>query len=283
MNNRGELFRHYSYNAACNEASVYIPGHFWLSLQPDSRVSVDLIFGSHQSANSVEHDTSPNYITVGQGLSIDNVTPDPVFTGQELVLNGNGFSAIPSDNNVTFVAENGGRVSALVRRATSQQLTVIVPDNAASGILRLEVDGSLAEFDVEVARVEITISYGDNGNLLDDSFQVVLDGRVVSESDTSRRNHRVTVPTEPGQRELSLIGITVPDNRATYYICLSSNVEVVRGEPSASVDFDEGDQFSTHLLIHVKAEPNQGVLNCEFFDSNTGQSIELWQDKVGYK
>ncbi|MEE2025772.1 thrombospondin type 3 repeat-containing protein [Alkalimonas mucilaginosa] len=283
MNNRGELFRHYSYNAACNEASVYIPGQFWLSLQPDSRVAVDLIFGSHQSANSVEHDTSPNYITVGQGLSIDNVTPDPVFTGQELVLNGNGFSAIPSDNNVTFVAENGGRVSALVRRATSQQLTVIVPDNAASGILRLEVDGSLAEFDVEVTRVEITISYGDNGNLLDDSFQVVLDGRVVSESDTSRRNHRVTVPTEPGQRELSLIGITVPDNRATYYICLSSNVEVVRGEPSASVDFDEGDQFSTHLLIHVKAEPNQGVLNCEFFDSNTGQSIELWQDKVGYK
>ncbi|MCT7944675.1 hypothetical protein [Shewanella septentrionalis] len=77
---------------------------------------------------------------------------------------------------------------------------------------------------------------------------------------------------------LEFKGITVPDSRATYYVCFSNNVKVLSGQTSAKVDFNPGEQFSTILTMKVdSAEPSSPV-DCNYFDPITNKVKILWQE-----
>src|SRR6218665_3427048 len=71
--------------------------------------------------------------------AIASFSPTSGLTGATVTVNGSNFSSTLLDNNVTF---NG--VTATVTAATTTVLTVIVPENAATGAVRVTVGSSTA-------------------------------------------------------------------------------------------------------------------------------------------
>ncbi|MEZ8184809.1 hypothetical protein ACED29_03185 [Shewanella sp. 5S214] len=105
-------------------------------------------------------------------------------------------------------------------------------------------------------------------------FIINMGGIIVVDESTAgqtKRTKKLTLPQ--GEVDFELVGITVPDSRATYYVCFSNNVDVVSGITSAKVDFEPGSQFFTKLRLNVKPESASNPVNCRYFDPTTSQAI----------
>src|SRR5262245_46852549 len=76
------------------------------------------------------------------GLALLNFTPSRGPVGTQVTLQGQGFSATPSVNRVTF---NG--TAATVLAATSTQVVVTVPPGATTGPIAVTVSGNTATSD----------------------------------------------------------------------------------------------------------------------------------------
>src|SRR5438552_8608909 len=81
---------------------------------------------------SITRSTTPG----GNALAILGVTPQKGSVGQTVTIDGQGFSATPSGNSVSF---NGA--SATVSAATATQLVVAVPAGATTGTLSVTAGG----------------------------------------------------------------------------------------------------------------------------------------------
>ena len=91
----------------------------------------------------------------GQGrsapLTITTVNPMFGFVGTMVTIEGQNFGATPGDNTVTFLGATEGtddRV-ATVTTASAAELVVIVPDDAVTGLIEVEVNGSTAVSDAD--------------------------------------------------------------------------------------------------------------------------------------
>ena len=76
--------------------------------------------------------------------AISTLTPNAAALGSNILVNGSGFSATASSNSVTFASTSGGRIAATVVAATTTQLTVTVPSQAAGGNVTVAVNGVLS-------------------------------------------------------------------------------------------------------------------------------------------
>jgi len=78
--------------------------------------------------------TGPDFKT--QNLGITKVSPENGLAGTVVTLTGVGFSTDPAQNTVTF---NG--VPAVIKSTSATSLTVVAPDNLATGVLKVATAG----------------------------------------------------------------------------------------------------------------------------------------------
>ncbi|MER0203899.1 MAG: hypothetical protein DU480_08605 [Nitrosomonas sp.] len=86
------------------------------------------------------YDEVGNHVAVkrtdGSGFAILSVSPASGAVGSEVVIEGRGFSAIASEDKVTFDG-----IPATAVSASSTQLVVIVPDGISTGVIAVSVGG----------------------------------------------------------------------------------------------------------------------------------------------
>lgn len=178
-------------------------------------------------------------------IILDAVSPNHGGGGTTVTLTGCGFADDASQNAVWFSAESSGsnieHAQATVLSSSSDTLVVVVPDDAITGDVYVEANGMSSNrlpFTVESANV--TITYGDNGALNDDTFSLYVDNVLVSTMPSPSRPFPVEVEMNAGVHTVKLVGITAPDDVGTYYIDFSSNVRVLSGPSRSGSDLTAG-------------------------------------------
>ncbi len=86
---------------------------------------------------------------------------------------------------------------------------------------------------------EVTITMGDNGNLLDDIFEVLVDGVTVLTSSEPVTSTSTTIALQPGDHTVEMIGRAAPDGVGTYFIEFSG-ATLVSGDPLSGIDLTPG-------------------------------------------
>ena len=98
------------------------------------------------------------------------------------------------------------------------------------------------------ATSSVTITMGDNGSLLDDIFEVVVDGRTVLTSSVPVRSVSTTIALPKGRTEITIRGLAAPDGVGTYFISFSG-ASVVSGDALSGTDLVPG--ATKHFVIEV--------------------------------
>lgn len=83
--------------------------------------------------------TSKNDFIVLQAPVVNSFSPESGKAGDEVTISGENFSEKAEENTVKF-----GSIAATVKTATTTKLTVIVPEEAATGKITVSVDGRSA-------------------------------------------------------------------------------------------------------------------------------------------
>lgn len=86
---------------------------------------------------------------------------------------------------------------------------------------------------------QVTITMGDNGNLLDDIFEVRVDGVTVLTSSEPVVSISTTIDLQPGDHTVEMIGRAAPDGIGTYFIEFSG-ADLVSGDPLTGDDLTPG-------------------------------------------
>ncbi|MEC8328404.1 MAG: IPT/TIG domain-containing protein [Pseudomonadota bacterium] len=267
IENRGEIRNSYTVNESCTEAVVYLSTEIAQQLVDDSKVTVELRVDD-LVANSQTQNASPNYLQLGNGLTISEVNPNPMYINTEVEIIGYGFAQESSNNIVQFRNAANELVTAEVVYASETSLTVLVPDSAVSGLLSVTVNGETVDTNVTIKEAQIMLTFGDNGNKKDDSFQLFIGDTLVDQTTEGQNKLTKTISLTPGDYSIKLSGITIPDNRATYYVCFSSNVEVLTGSTSRKVDIPDGYQFNQIINIRVNNSAVSQPVGCKFKDES---------------
>lgn len=204
---------------------------------------------------TVKHDDAtasadPIKIEVDDELRIDSITPDSGGSGTVVFINGIGFSNNRLDNNVTFANENGGRSSALIVASSTTGLSVVAPPDVATGPVTVEVGNQISnEVQFEVSTVSVSINFGDNGTANDDTFALFVNGTLIhSMPSPTRSAGPFDLDLVPGEHNVTLRGITAPDDIGTYFISFSG-VTVLSGDPLTGDDLTAG--VEKHYVIQV--------------------------------
>ena len=224
-----ERIKHDSVSEDGTVLTITVPGEYLeLAIGRDITVTVE-----HRGQTAV----SPVNIQIGDGLEIARLRPDEGQPGDIVVIDGLGFSSIPSGNTVTFAGKSGARIIANVNSASDNQLTVTVPNGIVTGDVTVEVGGVLSNALVFTVPFVVDITYGDNGNLNDDIYKLVVDGNVVSDgSEPSRKIGPISMAMSAGQHEIQLVGIRAEDEIGTYYIEFEGDVISISGDAQEGRD-----------------------------------------------
>lgn len=111
--------------------------------------------------------------------------------------------------------------------------------------------GGLIQGELEVncgELVMVTITMGDNGLLLDDIFEVVVDGESVLTSSVPVTSISTTIELTTGDHVLQMKGLAAPDGVGTYFINVSGGF--LTGGPSLSgIDLTAGTVFTWTLVV----------------------------------
>ncbi|WP_187647133.1 IPT/TIG domain-containing protein [Nitrosophilus labii] len=208
-----------------------IPSDFLENATEDINVTVTHVHNDEQWIDELINITvaAPKTISIVDKLSISKITPDSGGSGTIVVISGAGFSTNLLDNKVYFTT-NDGTTLATVIDATESELTVQVPKGVVTGDVWVSVDNEESNrLTFTVSTTKVTIEFGDNGSLTDDTFSLDFDnGKVIKTMPYPMVTDSVTVEMEPDViYTVKLIGITAPDAIGTYYISFPSEVEVL--------------------------------------------------------
>ncbi|GAA3617596.1 IPT/TIG domain-containing protein [Flavivirga amylovorans] len=108
--------------------------------------------------------------------TITSFTPATSIPGTEVIINGTNFSTDANDNNVSF----NGTSFALVVSATTTQLVVIVPSDATTGPISVEIESLLAVSSTPFTIDSTTLVYTINS--VEDDVEEAVDGRMTLDS-----------------------------------------------------------------------------------------------------
>jgi hypothetical protein len=85
----------------------------------------------------------------------------------------------------------------------------------------------------------VTITMGDNGNLLDDIFEVKVEGQTVLTSSAPVTSISTTINLPVGDHGVQMVGRAAPDGVGTYFIQFSG-ATVIGGDPLSGSDLTPG-------------------------------------------
>jgi hypothetical protein len=159
---------------------------------------------------------------------------DPLRGGSLTVPVSRVFGALPAtQGTLSFNADGTGTYFCPTAGATSVTLTgrlplcEVVP--AVTGVATSCAGASR----------EVTITMGDNGNALDDIFEVVVDGVTVLTSSTPVTGVAVTLRLPVGRTTVLMRGLAAPDGIGTYFISFFG-AAVVSGDLLSGNDLTPG-------------------------------------------
>ncbi|MBL8167827.1 MAG: hypothetical protein JNJ50_06725 [Acidobacteria bacterium] len=96
-----------------------------------------LVRANSINSNAVELEFSGTPPPTPGSLQINSLNPGQALAGDELIINGNGFSSAAADNQVFLVDASGNEVAAQMVAATGTQLRARVPFGSATGNVRV--------------------------------------------------------------------------------------------------------------------------------------------------
>jgi len=223
--------------------SVIMPGWFHDAAVGPISVKVNHEGGAEAvSAKNIEVETQ---------LVITSLTPDKGGAGTAVKIGGVGFSTIALSNKVTFQGSSGQRINATVISATDSQLDVVAPFGVVTGDVLVEVNGETSNpLTFAVTTNEVVFDFGDNGSANDDTYALFVDG-VLIHSMPSPTRHAGPIPLDltSGEHNVTLRGITAPDNIGTYFINITGDVLSITGDPMSGSDLTAGAE--KHYVIQV--------------------------------
>lgn len=184
---------------------------------------------------------APNPIELVDNLTLSAIAPDKGGWGDKVELTGAGFSDNLAGNTVYFTGPSGSQIPAGITAASSTTLSAIVPKDAETGPVWVEVNGESSNtlvFTVEQSLHTFTI--GDNGSATDDTFALYIDGQLVISMGTPATSVSAVVPLTNGTHSVTMRGITAPDSIGTYYITFPNTVTVLSGDAQTGSDMTAG-------------------------------------------
>jgi hypothetical protein len=149
-----------------------------------------------------------------------------------------GTGSVTADaRDFSMSATNGGLLSFLANGTAS----LACPPASSSSAGPITVSGSktlcgaakTGSVTVGCGTGNVTITMGDNGNLNDDIYEVIIDGRTVLTSSVPVRSTSVTVQLPVGRTTVQMRGRAAPDGVGTYFISFSG-ARVISGQTSGS-------------------------------------------------
>lgn len=210
------------------------------------------------------------------GIVITKVNPDSVFPGMTVEIDGEGFSKVNTDNTVTLQGTSG-RVQATIISAIENRLTIIIPNGVVSGDLKVSVGGEDAKngYPIIVKENGMTVRFGDNGNEQDDIFTILVDGESLQMAQKGIREVELFKNIRPGEYSVKMTANDIPDERGTFYICFSDNIEVLNGSPLTAKTLltKNGDQASWN--IRVSSGIGGIISNCSQSDIKPSNMLSL--------
>lgn len=238
-----------SVNFEGTQAVVTLPGSFIESTE--GTIEVYLSYDGEEVRSAKD-------IVVADGVVISDITPEEGKPGDVILLEGIGFAAKASDNIVTFAGAHGERISAGVLSASAQSLEVIVPNGVRTGDVMVEVYGELSNAVNFTVPYLVYITYGDNGNLLDDVFQLRLNGQIIrNDPSPQRKIGPIEVALTAGQHIVQLVGVEADDGVGTYYIDFGGDVVSVSGDELEGRDLLPTDIKTYYIEVGPAGEPDQ--------------------------
>lgn len=125
------------------------------------------------------------------------------------------------------------------------------PDMTATMEERVRIDSAFCsnirgsvEIRCQPGGNEATICFGDNGSLLDDIFELRIDGVTVSAPTSPVTNVCVTEELSVGTHTADLIGRAAPDGIGTYFISFGTPITNVMGPPTSGSNLVAGATFT---------------------------------------
>jgi hypothetical protein len=180
--------------------------------------------------DSVANTLSATGLADALGKVVGSVCP-AVTAGEGQIPASRVFSAIPpSDGTLSFNADGTATYSCPAPSAAgpTQAITLngerkLCGDTAQKTSVSFSCAGS----------GQVTITMGDNGSLLDDIFEVVVNGATVLTSSTPVRSTSVTLTLPKGRTTVLMRGLAAPDAVGTYFINFTG-ATVISGRTSGS-------------------------------------------------
>lgn len=96
----------------------------------------------------------------------------------------------------------------------------------------------------------------------------------LSMDNTGQRSKEFYSVVAPGTYNIALTANEIPDERGTFYICFSDNIEIISGPSQSSKD--QLTQADQNLSWQVKVNEGEGKLisNCEY-STNINETVKV--------
>lgn len=184
---------------------------------------------------------APTDISIVEKLEITNLTPDSGGANTQVTISGAGLSS-NAQANVVYFTTSTGSVAATVVDASESQIKVQVPQGAITGDIWVQVENEESNhLTFTVSTTKLTITFGDNGGVNDDTFSLEFEGNTIKTMSAPTRVAYGEVELTKGQiYTVKLKGITAPDAIGTYYISFPSEIEVISGGSLSGSDLTAG-------------------------------------------
>jgi len=222
---------------------TYIPSDWLKDAKSPITVTVHHHFIDYNNWNEVQEvslDASQS-IEIVDKLTLDTITPDHGKTQITVTLIGAGFIKDNLTANKVYFTGSTGPVPAMVTSATADTLKVTVPKKAVTGDVWVVVDTEESNhLTYQVEQQDYTITFGDNGNLTDDTFALYVDGDLLRSMIKPAVSVDVDVTLSTGQHHVVMRGITAPDQIGTYYISFPSGITIISGDATSGEDMTAG-------------------------------------------
>ena len=92
---------------------------------------------------------------------------------------------------------------------------------------------------IKIGEVPVTVTMGDNGSLLDDIFEVLINDQTILTSSVPVRSVSTTIQMSIGDHTIQMRGLAAPDGVGTYFIDVDG-AELAGGPPTSGIDLVPG-------------------------------------------
>jgi len=241
------------------ENKVYING-IEIPLKTASATELSLTLPSGIGTGKIEvvvndqRTTGPEFKT--QNLGITKVSPENGLAGTVVTLTGTGFSTDAAQNTVTF---NG--LPAVIQSASATSLTVVAPNNLATGVLKVATAGLEAVAPNTFNRAGVfTLAGGKSGTTLPTGVKkIAVDSYKNVYVSTTTEIYKITPAGSialfvgTGAQFESILGLTI-DSKDNLYV---SDVNVIKKiSPAGTVTQLDPATFTSIGSLSVDAQDN---------------------------